>query len=264
MTTSPFPGMDPYLERHWPSVHAQLVSGASRLLNRLLPDDLVARPEERTTIGFDDDANLLRRVVPDARVFEVDDEPSTSPAAGPATVTAPFKLMLESEPAVERFVTILNAADERLVTVVEFVSPTNKTLDGADTYLAKRGELLAAGVHVVEVDLVRRGNWRRLLEPHFCPRAAVAEYRAGVRVGSEPSAVYLFPAALRHPLPSVPVPLRRADPPVLLDVQQLVADAYAEDRYGRTIDYAAAPDPPLSPADAAWADALLRAAGRRA
>ncbi len=40
---SPFPGMDPYLEPHWPGLHTQLVALASAELNRLLPDDLVAR-----------------------------------------------------------------------------------------------------------------------------------------------------------------------------------------------------------------------------
>ena len=258
-STSPFPGMDPYLERHWPSVHTQLVGGASRALNRVLPPDLIARPEERTTVGFDDDCNLLRRVVPDARGFET---PDTETAVATA-VMAPFKLVLASEPFADRFVTILTAANERLIAVLEFVSPTNKLPDGVDAYLAKRADLLSAGVHVVEVDVVRRGNWRRLMEPHLCPPEAASTFRSTVRLGSEPTAVYLYPASLRTAIEPVPIPLRRDDPAVRLDVQRLLADVYAEDRYGTTIDYADDPSPPLSPDDAAWADGLLRAAGLR-
>ena len=47
---SPFPGMDPYLEPHWPGLHTQLASLATGQLNRQLPDDLVAQPEERLAI----------------------------------------------------------------------------------------------------------------------------------------------------------------------------------------------------------------------
>ena len=34
-------------------------------------------------------------------------------------------------------------------------------------------------------------------------------------------------------------------------------------RYGRTIDYRQPPDPPLSPEDAAWAEELPKATGKR-
>jgi hypothetical protein len=50
---SPFPGMDPYLERHWPDVHSALVMSARGVLNELLPPDLVARGRgaDRSRIG---------------------------------------------------------------------------------------------------------------------------------------------------------------------------------------------------------------------
>ena len=258
---SPFPGMDPYLERHWQPFHTQLVGAASRSLNEVLPADLVARPEERLGVELDD-AGLLdvrRFCVPDARVFDT----SMAEAEGATAVLAPFKLVLDSEPVTQRSVRILAADGERLLTVIEMVSPSNKQSEGADAFIAKREELLNGGVNVVEIDLVRRGNWRRLLEPHLCPRDAVSDYRATVRLAAEPSALYVYPMSMRFPLQPVPVPLRASDPTVTLDIDRLVRDTYAADRYGRTIDYTRDPDPPLSPADAAWADGLLRAAGRR-
>ncbi len=41
--TSPFPGMDPYLEAYWGDVHASLTVYAADAINLQLPDDLVAR-----------------------------------------------------------------------------------------------------------------------------------------------------------------------------------------------------------------------------
>ncbi len=268
MTTSPFPGMDPYLERHWPAVHAHLVPAAMLALNAVLPDDLVARCEERLAIGAEDPADgLTQQVVPDVRVFEPAAGASaaaTAATAATAVLTAPFKLVVDLEPLTERFIRILRPAGEELVTVIEFVSPANKTPAGVEQAVGKRDDLLRAGVHVVEVDLVRRGHWRGLLAPHVCPREAVAAFRYTVRLGGHREAAYLYPAPLREPLPPVVVPLRPSDAPVSIDLQQLMADVYRGGRYGRTVDYAAAADPPLSAADAAWADALLRAAGRRA
>src|SRR5262249_26640 len=43
---SPFPGMDPYLEAHWPDVHARLIIYASDALQGVLPSELRARVEE--------------------------------------------------------------------------------------------------------------------------------------------------------------------------------------------------------------------------
>ena len=258
---SPFPGMDPYLERHWAAVHAHLVPAAMLALNRSLPDDLVARVEERLAIGADDlPTDRVQRAVPDVRVFE----PGVAPTGGgTALLTAPDKLVVDLDPATELFVRIIRPADEQLVCVVEFLSPANKTSAGIEQMAEKRSALVRAGVHVVEVDLTRHGNWRRLLAPHVCPPEAFTAYRYTLRLGGDRAAAYLYPAPLRDSLPAVPVPLRPGDPVIRLDLQSLIGDVYRGGRYGRTLDYADDPDLPLSPDAAAWADALLRAAARR-
>ena len=43
---SPFPGMDPYMEKHWHEVHHRLITYASDLLQEQLPPQLRARVEE--------------------------------------------------------------------------------------------------------------------------------------------------------------------------------------------------------------------------
>ena len=163
----------------------------------------------------------------------------------------------------ERFIRIIEAGSERLVTVIEFVSPTNKRGDGLRAFRAKRSELLRSGVNFVEVDLVRAGDWRALLRPQVCPRNAVSPYRVTVRLPDEPEAAYLHPVWLRDVLPEVTVPLRRDDPPVRLALQKLIDQAYGNGRYARRLDYRRPLDPPLDAEAAAWAEGLLRAAGRR-
>jgi hypothetical protein len=248
--------MDPYLERYWPSVHTQLVASATRTLNRVLPEELVARPEERLAIATEDDLENVRTLVADSSISER----SPRNEAALNSLTAPFTLVLDFEPGTERYIKIL-ARGDRLITVIEFLSPSNKTSEGLEQYIHKRNELLDAGVHVVEIDLVRKGNWRELLEPHICPAEAVAEYRAVIRLGERRGVSYVYPWPIRQPLKPIPIPLRPSDAEIMLDVQQLLNDVYVEDRYGKTIDYSKPPRPPLSAETVGWAGELLKARG---
>src|SRR5262245_10207100 len=66
---SRFPGMDPYLETHWESVHQQLIVYASDSLQPQLPDDLRARVGERVFV--ETERERIRRIVPDVHVSRV-------------------------------------------------------------------------------------------------------------------------------------------------------------------------------------------------
>ena len=251
--------MDPYLERHWLDVHGALIQAARNMLNNRLPDDLIARSEERLAVDASDleDAHSIR---PDVTVF--------SPGLpmgeeGAVASVAPFTLVVDLEPLKERFIKIIRPDDERLITVIEFISPTNKLGKGLEQYKQKREELVESGVHVVEVDLVRRGDWRELLSPQKCPRAAVATCRTTIRPGGDLQTAHLYPMPLNQPLAAFPVPLRPRDPQVMLELQPLIEQAYVSGRYGRTIDYRKPCDPPLEGEEAGWADHLLKEAGKR-
>src|SRR5579872_2914323 len=102
---SPFPGMDPYLEPHWLDVQGALVGETRRALNRLLPAGLVARMEERIAIESDED--VFRRVGPDVRVFSPSTADPSEGATG-AVIEAPYKLVIDLDPIVERFIRILD------------------------------------------------------------------------------------------------------------------------------------------------------------
>jgi hypothetical protein len=249
---SPFPGMDPYLEPHWPGLHTHLVSLATADLNRSLPEDLVARAEERLSVETADD--IGRAVLADVAVYQ----PGLSDVGeGGLAISAPYKLIADVEPATERFIRIIRADDGRLITVIEMISPANK-LGGFEQYVQKRVELLSGGIHVVEIDLVRRGNWRALLRPHACPSEAVSTYRTTVRLAPGRVA-YLYPMSLRQPLPEVAIPLRPDDKKLRLDLQSLFQRAYEIGGFSRGIDYGQPADPPLEAEDAEWVKDLIAA-----
>jgi hypothetical protein len=242
-------------------VHTKLVAYSADALNQRLPADLIASTEERIAIEGAEDDRLL---APDVRIFE---PPADAPfvieeTMGSETASLPYRLLAQVEPITERFIKIIDAGTERLVTVIEFVSPTNKRGEGMYAFRSKRAELLASGVSFVEIDLVRAGDWRALLKPHGTRKHA-SLYRATVRMPRDPAAVYLQPISLRDKLPKLPLPLRRDDPTVILELQPLLDRAYDNGRYARRLDYHRDPVPALDGEDTVWIDQLLRTAQRR-
>jgi hypothetical protein len=254
--------MDPFLEPHWLDVHTKLTTYAADSMNGRLPDDLIASVEERVSIESEFGEDEI--FGPDVRVFEPPATSTTlveSPAGG--VIAAPFRLVVRAEPVTERFIRIVEAGTERLITVIEFISPTNKTGKGLDPFRNKRAELLASGVNFVEVDLVREGNWRALLEPHQAIREVTSIYRVCTRTPEDRFAVYVYPIRLRDRLPDIPLPLRKGDPEIKLELQAHVDHAYVNGRYWKRIDYRKPCEPRLPAEDEAWADQLLKAAARR-
>jgi hypothetical protein len=260
---SPFPGMDPYLERSWRDVHTQLITSGQAALNGTLPEDLVARVEERVVVDSVDYEHP-RAIYPDVRVYKDPNHSFTQGAAGQQSAVAePIVLEFQSEEHTEAFITILDVHGNELVTVIEFLSPSNKLPGFArDQYRRKREELVASKINIVEVDLVRAGRWRELLMPTIAPARLESVYRVVTRRVHPKARVELYLISLRDRLPLIPVPLREGEKDVVLDLQPLVDQAYVNGRYDRT-RYDVPCDPPLEPEDAVWAEALLRAAGRR-
>jgi hypothetical protein len=257
---SPFPGMDPYLEAHWRDVHADFVAISRRRLNERLPGDLVARMEERVVID-EMDPTQQRVIYPDVRVYEDPGESVSASAGGGMAVAEPIIIEVEEEEHTEAYITVVDKSGQ-LVTVIEFLSPANKRAGAdRDAYRRKRGELWQAQVNVVEVDLVRQGAWRAMLRPHIAPARAESAFRV-ITWRAQPHRIELVPISLRGRLPAVPIPLRPTDPAIPLDLQEVFEEVYRGGRYDHT-DYSAACEPPLAEEDGAWAEQLLRDAGRR-
>ena len=260
---SPFPGMDPYLEQHWLDIHSRLVVYASDQLQESLPTDLVARVEERVYLEREGEPD--RSIFPDVRVIErVRSETTAVAVQDDIELATPVIVQFRDEPITERFIEIRDArSGNRVVTVIEFISPTNKMPgEGFDLYRKKQKELEAAQVSLVEIDLLLAGK-RVLSVPlnriKFRDRT---RYQAIVRRGWEWHKAEVYPLPLHKRLPAIPIPLRKTDQDARLNLQALLDLCYQKGRYD-SIDYQEDPDPPLEGSDAEWADALLREAGKR-
>jgi hypothetical protein len=256
-----FPGMDPYLEdpRLWPGVHSRLVVYIADALRPLLRPRYVAAVEERVYLEGPD-----REVRPDVSVRQARPE---RPAGGVATIEpeadAPVVVRVPVEPVHEGYVAVLDLrAGQRVVGVIEVVSPTNKYAGpGRESYLARQREVLAADVHLVEIDLLRYGPHVVAVPEHAARARGPYDYLACVnRAEGARDAYELYPRGLRDRLPRVRIPLADGDPDVTLDVQAVLAQTYDAGSYRDRIDYAQPCTPPLSPDLKLWAEALIREA----
>jgi hypothetical protein len=260
---SPFPGMDPYLERHWGDVHHRFITYASDQLQAALPKPLVARVEERV---FVESAPATRRhVVPDVRIVERRrGKRNGTRTNGAVTVAEPLIIALD-EPVTQGFIEIRDAASgNRVVTVVEVLSLANKVPGlGQTLYRQKQQELLEGRVSLVEIDLLRAGERLLPFPAEELPASHRTPYQAVVRRGWHATSVEVYAVPLRAPLPAIKIPLREADADVPLDLQVLIELCYRNGSYESDIDYRADPDPPLVGSDARWAAALLRKKGLR-
>ena len=261
---SPFPGMDPYLEQHWRDVHAKLITYIADTIQPLLPNDLVARTEECLYVSSEHAARGYREIYPDVRVLEIDTLPvQPVPSKETTAIAEPLIIELTGEPMTETFVQIQELNTDRVITVIEVLSVTNKTSgDGAKAYKQKQLELEASGIGLVEIDLLRNGQWvlrvpRNRLGPQW-----QTPYRVCVSPGWELNRVRYYPIGLRERLRPFQVPLREHDEQITLEMQPLIDQVYRNGRYG-SINYRDDADPALTGEDREWADELLRAAGKR-
>ena len=262
--SSPFPGMDPYFEAHWGDVHTSLAIYARNHLNKQLPAGLVARVQESIGVEVDDptDPNVVT-YLPDVQVSHADYGPLRTDRGGVMTADEPLILKRTTEPEVIRSLHITTADGGKLVTAIEFLSPSNKIgRTGQDAYRKKQKDILASRASLVEIDMIRAGRHVLAVGLGRIPTKYRTMYKAVVVRGWKRSQAEYYPLPIRAPLPTIKVPLRKTDPDAALDLRALVALAYDDGGYD-AIDYRGRLDPDLGPDDAAWADAHLKAAGKR-
>jgi hypothetical protein len=246
----PFPGMDPYLEHPllWPGVHHGLIHALATGLQPLLEPRYVATVEQRVFIE-----GPQRQIIPDVNIHKRANGPARSAAA---VADAPVVLEVGEVEVEETYVEIRDLyANEKLVALIEIVSPTNKKRGpGMDSYLHKQEETLARECHLVEIDLLRRGQ-HVLSVPEWRVREALPAYDYLVCVSRWPfrNRYELYARSLREPLPRVALPLTDPDPDVVLDLQPALEQVYWEGRFMRRVHYDQPCQPPLSDADQQWA-----------
>jgi Protein of unknown function (DUF4058) len=177
---SPFPGMDPYLEDFWGDLHHSMIVRGSHALQKQLPTGLVARIDIREFL-----------------------EPIES---WPRDAAARFNRLALSvgydEPMRQGFIQIIDVkSGRRVVTVIEFTSPSNKVPGaGRDLYMNKQEELRRGGVSLVEINLNRTGSHVLSVPFDRIPEGRHTPYAACIRRGwkSLESRTSRFPCASRY------------------------------------------------------------------
>jgi hypothetical protein len=251
---SPFPGMNPYLERDaaWDDFHNRFIVRAA--------DAVAAQVDPRYIVRIEDQIYLHEKAAKRRRRLGRGDVvakggrspgPTSAAVATLAPVAAPVRVVLpEVEEERKPFIQIRDRDLQQVVTVLELLSPTNKKPGGKRRqYLHKRNVILNSSVHLVEIDLFRSGERMPGAEGDFTYSVLVS------RAADRPEAG-LWPVKLRERLPVVPVPLNPGDADARLDMQEILNIVYDAARYA-TYLYEARPNPPLSAEDAAWAEGLL-------
>lgn len=261
---SPFPGMDPWLERPavFPSLHNNLVYVLQAALNAVLPAGYVAAGDTRVYVDPE-----LRRI-PDVGVYTPGPAPPGTSAVAVATLTGAGLLAAASEPIAdpieEPYLEILTVDDERLVTAVEVVSPANKKPgeEGRASYQQKQGEFRLGGVNLVEIDLLRRGlHTTAVPEARLRAAAAAFDYHVSVMLAGRPREFFVAPIRLAARLPALPIPLDPGVTPVTIDLQAVFDRCYDEGGFAKRAKYARPCDPPLTADQQAWAEGVLRDKG---
>lgn len=254
---SPFPGMDPYLEdpAFWPDFHLEFIGAVRNALRQRLPANYEARLNEQIKL-IDVSAHSQKEIKPDVAVLRREDNvtavlPATQPSASPVTV--PF--MVEEEEYREVWIEVRYRPDRSVVSVLEVLSPTNKSGPERSVYLSKRRAILRQSISLVEIDLLAGG--KRIAPPATLPNC---DYCVVLVRADERATCQVYPSSVRQPLPTIDVPLKPADGDVAVDLQDAFTAAFERGGYATSIDYTRPPTAPLSEADLAWAIQQARGA----
>ena len=255
---SPFPGMDPYLEdaAYWSGFHTRFIVAVSAAISHALPKGYYAEVEQHVWLQRDDPDDRIPFAVPDGYVAHLNGDGGTV-VATLATTAAGTEVTL-AKPAKRKgskFVQIVDTPGNRVITVIELLSPSNKEPgDDRESYLHKRSDYLSTGTNLVEIDLLRDGD--RM--PFGRPKPPPADYCALVSRADRFPKALAWAWTVRDPLPTLPVPLKPADGEIALGLRECLDRAYDDAGYRTRIDYADAPAVPLRKPDAEWVADLFK------
>ncbi len=249
---SPFPGMDPFIEsQRWSDFHAAFITFLRAcLFPKVLPSYFVDIEE---SVYLLQDEEPERLMVPDISVGETGEwtggsDGDVAVLAVPVTLTLPQPRVIRNKSLAVR-----SLKNREIVTVIEVLSPWNKTGDGRVQYLEKRDALLSSTAHLVELDLLRGG--KRLPTKEKQPPG---DYYAFVSRRRKRPKTEVYAWSCRHSLPTIPIPLARGDADVTLELQAAFDETYDRAGYKYSMNYQAEVSPPLRDEDQAWIKSLLK------
>ncbi|MCS7264189.1 MAG: DUF4058 family protein [Armatimonadetes bacterium] len=264
---NPFPGMNPYLENpaFWRDVHTSIIVYARETIQSQIRPRYRVVVEERVYIEV-----AQRHIYPNITIVKPTIlQPFSESAVAVLEYDAPAAVLtVTDEPIQEPYLVIVERDSGKVVTVIEVLSHSNKTLgnEGYRLYRQKQQEILQSDVNLVEIDLLRVGEYV-LLPPEEAVRERFDKwhYFVSIRQVKTLPSFALYPVTVRQRLPRIFIPLAPNDERVaVLDLQAVIDRCYEAGAYDDFIDYRSEPPPPaFNPEDAAWIDELLKSKGLR-
>jgi Protein of unknown function (DUF4058)/Protein of unknown function (DUF2934) len=139
----------------------------------------------------------------------------------------------------EEYIEIARRSDEQLVTILDVVSPSNKTTAaGREAFLSTTQQAKIAGASLVEMDFVLQGQPMLEYSREGLPRW---DYAITVARASHPDRYEIYTATLQQRLPRFRVPLAATDRDLVLDLQTVFGHCYDRADFGDRINYRDAP-----------------------
>ena len=251
-----FPGMDPYLEDPvaWLGVHNAMIVYMRDQIQPQIRPRYVASVDVRVFVE-----GTSRDIYPDVWLRSTS-SPKRAQPSGTLLVDEPILLRVPEIEIQESTISILDLrSNQRVVTVIELVSPTNKYAGpGRVSYLDKQFEVRSSQAHLVEIDLLRGGPHVLAVPERVARAQGPYDYLACVnRAEGSRDLFALYPRTIRECLPRIAIPLADGDADVVLDIQEAVRRTYDEGAYTDILNYQAACLPRLAHEDQEWADTLI-------
>jgi hypothetical protein len=240
--------MDPYLEAPagWQEFHSRFINTMS--------DFLVPKVRPRYAVHIERYVYVAEvrgeesRIRPDITITEIREQSATFEPQPTAATTLLIPLP-ELEEVRHYYLEIREMTTQRVVTVIEMLSPFNKREGrGREEYLNRRNEILGSEVHLVELDLLRDGERLPMGKP-----LPSAHYYAIISRSYRRPIAEVYAWSIRQPLPTIPKPLKRGEPDVMLDLQSVFNAVYDRAGYDYRLPYDREPEVALSPEDWEWA-----------
>jgi len=255
--SSPFPGMDPYLEQpsFWSSFHSRLIVAiADALAPQLLPHYYI----EVETRTYSEGGEDVMVGIPDGVVYQArsSQESAMESMQMTATQVRPQKVILPvlSEDVKERYLEVRETETNAVIVVIEVISPKNKRSGpGRIAFERKREKVLKTQTHWVEIDLLRSGK----------PMAIAGDlgpmdYRILISRSELRPVADLYGFTLREPIPIFALPLKQMTEAIAVDLQEIFMGIYDRAGYEVRLNYRnPIPVPVLSIADQSWVDEIL-------
>ena len=264
---SPFPGMDPFLERNptWEDVHGWFIR---ELVRQIVPAVRRLGLEvgvERTVYRRDPDAGMMLIGEPDFLSFQESASSGvtwnrSSGGVALAEPQAVHEVVLDDDEQSFHKQDFLVVREElrgyvRVVAVAELLSPANKSGTYAALYQEKRQHFLASQSHFLEIDLLRDGanpSRDRFPELPSTPYFIFLARKKGMGWNEEG-----FPVRLQDSLPTIGLPLT-ADRPILpLNLQSALESAFNLSAFVSNRLYGELPGPALSAEDQSFVNNIL-------